>query len=522
MNDDSATRRLVRVAALEHLTGPSRGSVAWFNEAPMDVLLSSNRHIVISPSIPGEPREGLIARIQQTDLGFEIETVGDRHLWVNGKPVVQTKIGHHDMIEFGENGPLSRLFVHGDGEQARVSVGEALGDAIAYFRVSRRPLLSRARNAVGLIARQLMRETTMLFRIGVVVAICVLAAFAYQQYRMNVLLQQQIDYSTGQLEEFARTLVRTREEALKPGDLEALRLEIGQRGLLYEERLAELERKSGASARIIAQSVSSVVFLQGAYSYRETATDRMLRHVVGKDGQPLLTLRGDPMLTLEGDGPVAERQFTGTAFAVTDAGNLLTNRHVAQPWERDANVELLKNQGLEPVMIKLIAYLPGNPDVHDIEVIRVSAETDLALVRYLDTKVQLKGLKLADTAPSPGDAVIVLGYPTGLRSMLAQAGEAFVRQLQDTKTTGFWDIAARLAKAGRIAPLASRGIVGQVSEAAIVFDAETTLGGSGGPIFDLDGNVVAVNTAIVPRFGGSNIGTPAAKVHEFLNSAGMN
>ena len=227
------------------------------------------------------------------------------------------------------------------------------------------------------------------------------------------------------------------------------------------------------------------------------------------------------MLTLEGHGPVAERQFTGTAFAVTDSGDLLTNRHLAQPWEYDANVKLLKNQGLEPVMIKLIGYLPGKPDAHKIEVVRVSEEADLALVRYLDDEMQLKGLKLADAPPSSGDGVIVLGYPTGLRSMLAQAGEAFVRELQETNTTGFWNVAARLAEVGRIGPLASRGIVGRASEEAIVFDAETTLGGSGGPVLDLSGSVVAVNSAIVPRFGGSNIGTPASKVRKFLKNAGL-
>lgn len=520
MKDELASKPQVHVAALEHLTGPSRGSVSWFNEAPVDVMLTSDRHIDVSPSFPGKSKEGLIARIQQTEKGFEIKTVGDRHLWINGKLVEYAKIDHLDMIEFGENGPLSRLFIHGEGESARISVGEAVSDAIAYFRVSRRPFLPRAGNTLSLIMRQLTRETTLLFRICVVVAIGVLAALVHQQYRMNVLLQQQIEIGYSQLDEFARTLFRTREEALAPGDLEALRLEIGKRGILYEERLVELERKAGASARVIAQSVSSVVFLQGAYSYRDAATNRMLRLVVDKKGQPIMSPRGDPMLTLEGEGPVAERQFTGTAFAVGDNGGLLTNRHVAQPWEYDANVELLKAQGFEPVMIKLIGFLPGEAKAHDIEVIRVSAESDLALVRHLDNGMQLKGLKLADAPPSPGDGVIVLGYPTGLRSMLAQAGEAFVRRLQETKTTGFWSIAAHLAEKGRIAPLASRGIVGQVSEQSIVFDAETTLGGSGGPVLDLNGSVVAVNTAVVPRFGGSNIGTPAAIVRMFLKSAG--
>ena len=67
-----------------------------------------------------------------------------------------------------------------------------------------------------------------------------------------------------------------------------------------------------------------------------------------------------------------------------------------------------------------------------------------------------------------------------------------------------------------IAPLASRGIVGQTSDAAIVYDAETTHGGSGGPVLNARGEVIAVNAAILPEFGGSNLGVPVNKVRAFL------
>jgi hypothetical protein len=82
-------------------------------------------------------------------------------------------------------------------------------------------------------------------------------------------------------------------------------------------------------------------------------------------------------------------------------------------------------------------------------------------------------------------------------------------------------VAARLAAKGHIAPLASRGIVGQVTRATIVYDAETTHGGSGGPVLDIDGSVVAVNAAILPEYGGSNPGVPVAKVRALLEDAGF-
>ncbi len=49
-----------------------------------------------------------------------------------------------------------------------------------------------------------------------------------------------------------------------------------------------------------------------------------------------------------------------------------------------------------------------------------------------------------------------------------------------------------------------------------MYDAETTSGGSGGPVLSLDGRVVAVNAAILPEFGGSNLGVPVARVHALI------
>jgi serine protease Do len=42
----------------------------------------------------------------------------------------------------------------------------------------------------------------------------------------------------------------------------------------------------------------------------------------------------------------------------------------------------------------------------------------------------------------------------------------------------------------------------------IVFDAQTTSGGSGGPLIDEQGKVVGVTVAVLKGFGGSNFGIP--------------
>jgi len=130
-------------------------------------------------------------------------------------------------------------------------------------------------------------------------------------------------------------------------------------------------------------------------------------------------------------------------------------------------------------------------------------------------------LKISETLPIPGNEIIVMGYPTGLRSMLAQSGGEFIEELQESEDTGFWSVAARLAENGYIAPLSSRGIVSQATHATIVYDAETTHGGSGGPVLDINGHVVAVNAAILPEYGGSNLGVPIEKVRTLLATAGL-
>ena len=62
-------------------------------------------------------------------------------------------------------------------------------------------------------------------------------------------------------------------------------------------------------------------------------------------------------------------------------------------------------------------------------------------------------------------------------------------------------------------------VVGQVTAGSVVYDAETTSGGSGGPVVSLRGEVVAVNMAILPEFGGSNLGVPAHRARALLDRA---
>ena len=65
-----------------------------------------------------------------------------------------------------------------------------------------------------------------------------------------------------------------------------------------------------------------------------------------------------------------------------------------------------------------------------------------------------------------------------------------------------------LARRDLIHPIITQGHIGDILPDKIVFDAQTTSGGSGGPLFNHQGKVIGVTYAILKGFGGSNFGIP--------------
>ena len=520
--ENSAETRATAPASLEILTGPARGTASWLSGTALDISINDDDMIRIDEAGSELLQNGVVARLHRSGNGYEIEAREQNPLWINGELIESKQLQQRDLIEFGDKGPLSRYRVHHQGDRLKRSLGDMLGDCIDYTRFSRKPRIARLHRALSNFGRDFVVETTLLFRVSVVFALVALAIVTYQQYRSGLQLQQQAESSAHQLDNFARSLTRANQEALRPSDLSGLRQEFGRSLSDAAERLELLEKRSAASTRIIAEATRSIVFLQGAYAFREVESDRMLRYQTDEEGNSLFTLRGQPLLTLEGEGEIAERPFTGTGFVVSKSGALLTNRHVALPWEDDTSVEALIAEGMEPVLTRFVGYLPGIETAFPVELLQASDEADLAVMLCNELVDGLPYLRLSDRPPpEPGDEVIVMGYPTGMRSMLAQTGDSFLAELQQDESLDFWAVAERLSQAQFIRPLASRGIVGQRSAATVVYDADTTHGGSGGPVLDINGQVIAINTAIIPEYGGSNFGVPVEFARQLLAAAGV-
>ncbi len=503
-------------ATLEHLTGPARGTASWLEGDAQDIFASESRTLRIAPPRQHHSDVNVLARFRRAGDTYEIEACGENIIWVNGNRVSAKVLDSGDLIEFGDTGPLCRFNLHQDGVLLRKTVAEIFNDYMDYARVSRVPLTTRVQRATGNLFGSLTRQTTLMFRSAFVLALVVLSFMTgYQIYSANQ-LQKHLESDGQRLDAFSSVLTRTREETLHPGDLIELRKEINQNLTSASERLAALEARSGASARVIRSAAASVVFLQGAYGFKEIKTGRMLRHVVDSEGNILMTQKSQPLLTLEGEGIIAERLFTGTAFVISETGLLLTNRHVALPWENDTRITIMEERGMKPVMTRFLGYLPDRVTPFDVTLHKASDEADLAILSCTAVTENIPRLILSESGPALGDEVIVMGYPTGLKSMVAQTGEDFIDDLNKGDGVDFWEVANRLAQNQFIHPLASRGIVARVSTATVVYDAETTHGGSGGPVLDTDGKVVAVNAAIIPDYSGSNIGIPIEHVKKLL------
>ncbi len=496
------------IATLEHITGSARGTTSSIDGDIVDAFTDSSGVLLMRPAGFENSNFNHIARLHRASDSYEMESINDSSLWVNGTITESTLLKHRDLVEFGDNGPLCRFNVYHDGIRLRKTVSEIFNDSVDYARVSRRPWPIRIRKLSTNTFSSLTHQTTKLFRwtvLGILVLLFLTTMYQIQSARQ---LLNSLENDGRRLDEFSLVLARTQSEALRSSDLVDLRSELDANIATAAERLSALERRSGASARVITTAASSVVFLQGAYGYREIKTGRMLRHAVDKDGTPLISINSQPLLTLEGNGQVAAREFAGTAFVLTSTGTLLTNRHVALPWESDTRIESMQKLGMEPVMTKFIGYLPNIESPFNVTLTQASDEADLALLRCDGITATIPKLSLSLKDPSLGDEVIVMGYPTGLRSMIAQTGSEFIDKLNDDEDVDFWEIGKRLAAGKFIHPLASRGIVANVSSATIVYDAETTHGGSGGPVLNIEGKVVAINAAIIPNYAGSNLGVP--------------
>jgi serine protease Do len=154
--------------------------------------------------------------------------------------------------------------------------------------------------------------------------------------------------------------------------------------------------------------------------------------------------------------PQRRSNSLGSGFVIDPAGVIITNNHVI---EGAAEVTVIFNDGQ-----RLRAEIVGKDSKIDIAVLRVKPEKPLKSVRFGDSdRVRV------------GDWVMAVGNPFGLGG---------------TVTVGI--LSAR-----------NRNINSGPYDDYLQTDASINRGNSGGPLFNMAGEVVGVNTAILSPTGGS-------------------
>lgn len=275
-------------------------------------------------------------------------------------------------------------------------------------------------------------------------------------------------------------------------------------------RLNKLEGSSQAAESVIRDYAPSVCLLHISVAFNEKESGRRLRYGgIDSDGSPLKDSDGNTIYTTEGKAPELRADFFGSGF-IAGEGKILTNHHVVQPWWQNEELSSAFQQGLEPVIAEMTAYFPGEPNGIPMGISQISQEADLALVHGDLSELKRPILKLDSRkeAAVSGESLISFGYATGLDAILARAGDETVKQIVKISGGDPKLILAELAKRQLIRPLVTQGHVGDVLADKIVYDAQTTSGGSGGPLLNDQGGVIGVTFAVVRGFGGSNFGVP--------------
>ena len=237
---------------------------------------------------------------------------------------------------------------------------------------------------------------------------------------------------------------------------------------------------SNAFVDVVKKCRSSVVYIETKYKAQDkdrnfdsmdTFQDEIFRKFFGAPG------RGTE---------VPERKAavaSGTGFIVSEDGYIITNHHVV----KDASEILVE------------IYQDDNETEYKAVLVGCDPKTDIAVL-----KIEEKGLPYLEFANSdelePGQWIVAIGHPLRLRDSVT-AGVVSAKHRTNLQITQLEDY--------------------------VQTDASLNPGSSGSPLLDLEGRVVAVNTAIIPpssRNMGVGFSVPskiAEMVYEHVKSTGV-
>jgi serine protease Do len=187
---------------------------------------------------------------------------------------------------------------------------------------------------------------------------------------------------------------------------------------------------------------------------------------------------------------IREQTRTGSGVIVDERGYIITNCHVVQGMAQGGHLTVQFDQSIDP----------KNDDLEtsrkwEARLLSASAEHDLALIK-VDTNLPLKTVRMAPTSSDlmVGERVIAIGNPYGQRLTVSSGIiSGLHRKLQ--VDAGFGTLAL---------------------DDLIQTDAAINQGNSGGPLLNILGEMIGINTAV--NQGAENMGfaIPIDRIQEVL------
>ena len=187
------------------------------------------------------------------------------------------------------------------------------------------------------------------------------------------------------------------------------------------------------------------------------------QRVTARGGSPFTGL--PPELFGDSGPRQREGQSLGSGFIISADGYIVTNNHVVSG-DPGSNAEIVAITVIMPDRTEYKAKLIGRDVTSDLAVLKIEA-SNLPYVNFGDSK-----------QTRVGDWVVAIGNPFGLGG---------------TVTAGIVSALHRVTGQGG------------ANDRYIQTDASINRGNSGGPMFDMNGNVIGINTLIFSPTGG-NVG----------------
>ena len=216
--------------------------------------------------------------------------------------------------------------------------------------------------------------------------------------------------------------------------------------------------------------------------------------------------------------PRAGTRIGGCGF-LTDTcgcGHILTNHHVLEPWWHNAGAIRPPNDAFEPTILSLWAYFPGNETPLSMHVQGLSDAADLGLAKVDLPESHPQPVIIDQQAAIFGQRGRLDWLSHGNQGILARVDEPTLKRIAQAAGNNTQDLVEELARRKLIRPLVTQGHLGVVGPDRLVYDAQTTHGGSGGPGSRCQRESDQRNFAILSSFSGSNFAVPISRAAKML------